>query len=361
MLRWAYLGCTCVVLYFLGLMGCALPGTTRPTVKIGLVGPFEGWHRPRGYDALWAARLAVQEVNEDGGLAGHLVELVALDDHLDPRQSAQRAQELVADPAVVGVVGCLSPSTAESARRVYSTAGLPLITLASVEARGDGVFVLAPAPDVLARAAIGHTEVSAPSHRSQGADRPALLRGSEGQTWLGALQLQEETAVSVDPGEEGWLGTLAALRPAWVICTVQAQLAGHVLQQARDGGLGASFVGGPDWQTDMFRSVAADVSWGTWFVTGVPRGEGLPGVQSFSEAYRELSGSQPGPDAAMTYDATHALLAALEEVIERKGYPARQGTGEALADVSLAGITGPIRFDPLGRRIDASVWVYRAD
>ena len=58
---------------------------TDPVVKIGLVAPFEGRYRPIGYDVIYSARLAVREINAAGGIDGHRVALVALDDGGDPQ------------------------------------------------------------------------------------------------------------------------------------------------------------------------------------------------------------------------------------------------------------------------------------
>jgi branched-chain amino acid transport system substrate-binding protein len=356
------------VLCLLCLAGCALPGTTRPVLKLGLVAPFEGWYRLRGYDALWGVRLAIQEVNDRGGSAGHLVELVVLDDHLDPRWAVQRAQELVADPAVMGVVGCLSPSTASAARGVYSAAALPLVTSASVEANGDGMFVLAPAPDALAQTATDYIAAFGPSlrprdqgagpRRAQSSLRVVLLYGEGGDTWATALWGKASVQALVELDSPGWLEDLLEARPDWVICTAGARVAGEVLEQARGEGLRASFVGGPEWGTEASRKVAGDAVWGTWFVTGAPREGNLEEADAFLLAYRDLGNHEPGPDAVLTYDATRTLLAALAEAIEDRGYPTREGVRAALGEVSLRGVTGPIRFDRRGARREAPIWVY---
>jgi len=41
----------------------ACSASTQPVVKIGLVAPFEGRYRPIGYEAIYAARLAIREIN----------------------------------------------------------------------------------------------------------------------------------------------------------------------------------------------------------------------------------------------------------------------------------------------------------
>lgn len=104
------------------LAGCA---SVKPVVKIGLVAPFEGRDRAVGYDAIYAARLAVRQVNARGGIGGYRVALVALDDRGDPTLATQSAASLVVDPSVVAVVGHYLPATTAAAADIYAKAGLP--------------------------------------------------------------------------------------------------------------------------------------------------------------------------------------------------------------------------------------------
>jgi branched-chain amino acid transport system substrate-binding protein len=355
---WRHVRLGLAVLCIMSLAGCALPGSSRTVLKVGLVAPFEGWYRSRGHDVLWAVRLAIREANDRGGVAGHRVELVALDDHLDPHWARQRARELAADPAVMGVVGYLSPTTAEAARSVHAAAGLPVVTLTSVEAEADGVFVLSPAPEALAGAAMDHIGSSPFGDQPR---RVALLYSAQGASWADTLGSQGGTVVRVAADRPGWLEALFEGHVDWVICTADTQLGGHVLRQARDQGLEVTFIGGPDWDTDAFRQVAGDAAAGNWLVTGVPRGDSLAEARRFRLDYQQLGGHSPGSDAVLAYDATRLLLAALEEAIEHHPCPDRQTVKETLGSVSLEGLTGPIRFGQEGARADAPVWVYRTD
>ncbi len=113
-----------LALALLWLAGCA---SVEPVVKIGLVAPFEGRDRSIGYDAVYAARLAVREINAAGGAGGRRVALVALDDRGDPELARDAAASLVIDPAVVAVVGHYRPETTAAAADLYAAAGLPLL------------------------------------------------------------------------------------------------------------------------------------------------------------------------------------------------------------------------------------------
>ena len=103
--------------------------SVQPVVKIGLVAPFEGAERGVGYDAIYAARLAVREINEAGGIAGYRVALVALDDGGDEQLAGETAVSLTIDPAVVAVIGHGLAETTAVAHPIYTAAGLPFLPL----------------------------------------------------------------------------------------------------------------------------------------------------------------------------------------------------------------------------------------
>ncbi|MGH2536573.1 MAG: ABC transporter substrate-binding protein [Candidatus Promineifilaceae bacterium] len=117
-----WLGLACLLSF---LSACA--AVVRPVVEIGLVAPFEGRHRPVGYDVLYSARLAVLEINQSGGVGDYLVQVVALDDSAAPELARQAAESLALDPAVVAVIGHWRADTTRAAAPVYAKAGLPLV------------------------------------------------------------------------------------------------------------------------------------------------------------------------------------------------------------------------------------------
>ena len=109
------------------LMLVSACSSTRPVIKFGLVAPFEGRYRPIGYDAIYAARLAVRERNTSGGVGNYRVELVAYDDGGDAQAATERARQLALDPQVVAVIGHFRVDTTRAAWDVYAREALPLI------------------------------------------------------------------------------------------------------------------------------------------------------------------------------------------------------------------------------------------
>ncbi|MFN8530739.1 MAG: hypothetical protein U0670_19200 [Anaerolineae bacterium] len=86
------------------LSACATAAPPLP--RIALLAPFEGEFRAVGYDALYAARLAVQD-------AGAAVDLVPIDDGGTHDFAVDRARALSGDPLTVAVllIGCNASSS----------------------------------------------------------------------------------------------------------------------------------------------------------------------------------------------------------------------------------------------------------
>jgi ABC-type branched-subunit amino acid transport system substrate-binding protein len=121
------------------LCACTVFPITRPVFKVGLVAPFEGHYRYVGYDAIYAARLAVREANANGGVAGHTVELVAFDDQGAVPNAVDAAHNLTLDSDVLAVIGHFRQQTTEAAQPIYAQAGLPTMKAGTVEGEFGGI------------------------------------------------------------------------------------------------------------------------------------------------------------------------------------------------------------------------------
>ncbi len=308
-------GSSCRVLLLLLLLSaaCAFPGSVRPTVKIGLVAPFEGRYRYVGYDAIHAVRLVLQEANQRGGVGGHGVELVAYDDGAVPSMAAEQAQKLGVDPDVIGTIGHFRHDTTAAALAVYGRAGLPLVAPTAVDATPGShekmVYSLSPSDSSLAAALL---------------DRAAALAGdtavvlATGGEPLGAV-LHEEArerglpVLSESAHRDG--GSLAALSPdaRVTVIALEPVEAGEVVSALREEGWTGAVLGGPALAATDFVAVAGAAAEGAEFITPWPFPRDLPAAEGFTLAYLEMSGgAQPGPHALAAHDATQMLLAAVE-------------------------------------------------
>lgn len=119
------------------LAGCAssTPTTTQTaptgTIKIGAGLALTGGSAEQGNRAKRGALLAIEEVNAAGGINGRKLELVALDDRADPKESANVANRLVADESVVAVIGHTNSSCTLAGAPIYNKGKLVSITCSS--------------------------------------------------------------------------------------------------------------------------------------------------------------------------------------------------------------------------------------
>ncbi|WP_201326561.1 branched-chain amino acid ABC transporter substrate-binding protein, partial [Burkholderia sp. E168m23] len=113
--------------------GALTSAHAQEVVMIGHSAPLTGPQAANGKDNENGARLAVEELNKAGiKVAGKTVtfKLVSEDDQADPKAGVQVAQNLV-DKGVVAVLGPYNSGVAIPASRVYSTAGVPILPVAS--------------------------------------------------------------------------------------------------------------------------------------------------------------------------------------------------------------------------------------
>jgi ABC-type branched-subunit amino acid transport system substrate-binding protein len=339
------------------LAACQVPGSVRPTVKIGLVAPFEGRYRYVGYDVVYAVRLALREANAAGGVGGYSVELVAYDDGADPAMAVQQARKLAVDPEVVAAIGHFREETTAAAWSTYAEAGLPLVAPGALDpalTRGDAevgpVYRLGPVAESLARALLdrldqlGHRQAALVT---EGGPLGAALRRNAGQYRLRVWPV-------VSPQNAGWLGQVRASGADAVLCDADPVAAGEVVAALREAGWEGAFLGGPELAAADFVAVAGQAAEGAVFVTPWPFPADVSAAADFAAAYRAVSnGLPPGPLALLAYEATWVLIDALQRDIAAHGTPAREGIAAALPSTRREGLLGLIAFDT-GRSWDGA-------
>lgn len=113
---------------------CSAP---RNPAKLVLLAPFEGQYREIGYNALYAVRLALDEIDSATEL-----ELVALDDGGSDDLAVQRATAIASDPDVAGVL-LLGPFASSSdVQQALGNAPRIIIGLWGDDVPLDGTIVL---------------------------------------------------------------------------------------------------------------------------------------------------------------------------------------------------------------------------
>ena len=85
----------------LGLMSPAM----AQDIKVGTIFPLSGGAGPDGQSVTNAVKLAIEQINEKGGLLGRKITLISKDDESTPAVGVSRANEMIAEKVDVVIEG----------------------------------------------------------------------------------------------------------------------------------------------------------------------------------------------------------------------------------------------------------------
>jgi branched-chain amino acid transport system substrate-binding protein len=325
------------------LWACANDGETY---TIATVSP---WSEAYGLMSRQGAELAVETINRRGGIRNRRLALLQVDDEGTGAKAAAVAQELVGADSVLAVVGHANSSATVAAARVYD-GRLPTVSpsASSPELTGLSSWVFrviasdsANGQD-LARFAgtLGHSK-AAILYENNSYGRG--LADSFRRAFKGEITALEP--VAVDGKEvEPYLAYLRLHNPGLIFAAGSEASGLEILREARRQGIAADFLGGDGW-TGITSDTAA--SEGVYVATPFTAQDTRRDTQNFVRAFRAKFGRDPNGFAALAYDATMVVAAAIEQAGgDRKAireYLASMTEGRA-----YDGITGKIAFETTG-------------
>ena len=325
----------------------------QDTVKIG--GNFEltGDAAAYGTPMSEAAKLAVKEVNENGGVLGGEVEYVEYDNTSDLTEAASVAQRLVSED-VVGIVGPATTGDSNAQIPVIQEAAVPAILPAAtgngmtLDDNGDVyeyLFRVAFEDAFQGRAAATYVT------ETLGAQTAALFvdQSTDYATGLEqafteefeALGGQVVTTESFQSGDTDFTASLTSLlSQEFDVLYVPGYYTevGLLIKQARELGITQPIVGGDGLgnQTLVDLAGASNVN-DVYYTAHYSPLSDDEDLQDFLTKFEEEYGKQADQFAVLSYDATMLLL----DAVERAGSADRQAVTDALAATeTFKGLTG---------------------
>lgn len=335
-------------------------------VKIAVVGPLSGAAAHYGKDNERGAQLAVDELNAGafkiGGKAVKF-ELLSEDDQADPKQGTAVAQKLV-DSGVNGVVGHNNSGTTIPASRIYSEAGLPMITPAAsnpkVTQLGYKTTFRTIAHDGMIGSALAVYAATTLKVRNVALidDRTAYGQGIADEfektfKSLGGVIVAREFTNDKATDFSPILTTIKGKKPQAVFFGGLDAQAGTMLRQMVQLGIGGlPFMGGDGVCTGDLPKLGAQAV-GTNVICG-DGGEALmdmKGGPGFAKRYKTAYSSDVVVYAPYAYDNVMILAKAMQAA----GSAAPAKYLPAIGKTKYEGITGLIEFDVSGQRKKAAV------
>jgi len=323
-------------------------------IRIGAFMSLTGDTGQYGISALNGIRMAVEEANGAGGVAGRQVELIAQDTRSNDAETETVVRRLSEESRVHALVGEIVSSRSLAAARVAQGEGVPMLTPSStspeVTQQGDYIF-RSCYTDSFQGAALARFAFD-----NLNARRAAVLfDGGQRYSIELARFIREEFArrggevVASEEYREGardfsaQLAGVAAARPDVLFVPGYYLEAGLIAQQARRAGIAAPLVGGDGWDSTRLYEIGGQSLAGDFFSSHFSADDTDPRVVIFVSDYRRLFNSTPDAFAATAYDATRIVL----DAIARAPTLERADLRDSLARTKdFPGVTGTINFDP---------------
>jgi len=361
----------------LALVGIGVPGCGRPesravtskVLRLGALVPLSGHSASIGAAMVAAGQLAVKEANDAGGVVGHRVELVAMDDACDPGTAVAMANELVAKGITVSVGGLCSSATVPTLK-VFRAAEIPMIIPGAnstdlLAPHHDSVFLLAGTTAIEAKRAVEWM-------RPLGSRRLALV--GDGTSFSGAIVAAAAKTVR-EPGSGVVLAAELKLtqgaaeypriiaevlreRADMVFYTGYHVEAGRLIRDLRAGGYQGKIMlsdGGMD--PELFKEVTAAQAEGVYGLA-LPMAQFEPRAAAWAERFKATTGAAPAPFTMQAYDAVRLALDAVRRAGSLDRAAIRKKIMETTpADVEL--LSGPSKFNPDGTQVDSTFVLLR--
>jgi branched-chain amino acid transport system substrate-binding protein len=307
------------------------------------------WHDPVALGTRQGIQLAVDEINAAGGAGGQHVAIRWADDSGTGTHAAVVAESLVADRSVLAVIGHINSGAQVAAAHVYDGRVVALSSQAtSPDLSGLSHWIYrVVSSDAANGAGLAHFA------GTLGASRAAVLyeNDSYGRGLAGAFEhafkgtiVASEPIAAAAPTYEPYVSYMRSLGPDVVFVAGLETSGLAVLREAKRQHLAVPFLGGDGWTGLADDAAVGEGAYvGTPFVASDTRSEVVRFVHAFVTRYHE----RPDEDAALAYDATRLLAAAVAaRGADRRGIRAYLAT--LTQSKPFGGITGPIAFDSLG-------------
>lgn len=308
--------------------GCG--GSSSKEIKIGLLNEMTGGNATIGTAAANGAKLAIKEINANGGLLGKQIKAVVADNKSEPSEAANAMTKLLTQDKVVAVTGTFSSSNAIAAASVaeanktpYLVAGAtnPKVTVdektKNVKKYIYRVCFIDPfqgtvaanfaAKDLKVKKAAMLVDNSSDYSKGLAEFFEAAFTKEGGTIVANEAYLQKDT---------DFKATLTKIKSKDMdILYVPGyyEEVGKIVKQAREMGITVPIVGADGWDSPKLGEIAsASALNNTYFTNHYSVEDTSPKAQAFVEAYTKEYGQKPEALAVLGYDAVYVLADAIK-------------------------------------------------
>lgn len=332
------------------LAGCT---NSKNEIRVGEFGSLTGNDATFGLSTNKGIRMALEEVNEKGGVKGKKIKLITLDDQGKDTEAVQAVTRLITQENVVAVLGEVASSRSKAAAPIAQEYKIPMISPSSTNPEvtkiGDYIFrvcFIDPFQGfVMAKFATEHLKIKKVAIlRDVASDYSMGLADvfSAEMKKMGGEIVADLSYQATDVDFKAQLTQLRSKNPQAIYVPGYYTSVGSIAKQARELGIKVPLLGGDGWDSTKLFEIGKEAINGNYFSNHYTSESTDPIVQDFIKRFRDKYKETPDGLAAMGYDAAKVLIAAMERASDLAPKSIRD---EIAKTKDFVGVTGKITIN----------------
>lgn len=328
-------------------------GESTDVVQIGGLAPLTGDVSIYGVSSMNGVEIAIDEINEAGGINGKEIKWNVYDTQGDSTEAVTAYNRLV-DEGAQAIIGEIVSKPSAAVAEASTADGIPVITptgtMPSITVGKANVFrqcfTDSYQGEVLARfvaSDLGAKTVGVVFNTSDDYSvgvKDAFVAEAEAN---GLTVVAQEAYGGTDTDFKPQLTKMVTDQPDVLLIPDYYKNVALIAAQAREVGLESTFVGPDGWDgvlTSIDPSNLGAVE-GAYFSNHYDLNSDVEKVANFVNKYKEKYSEDPTAFSALGYDTVYMLKQAIEEA----GSTDFEAVNKALEGISFDGVTGALTFD----------------
>ncbi|KPD00486.1 Leucine-, isoleucine-, valine-, threonine-, and alanine-binding protein precursor [Geobacillus sp. BCO2] len=323
-----------LLLMFLAACGKTATSGGEDEVKIGAIFSASGGAAPLGKPEMETVKMLVEQWNEQGGMDGKKIKLIAYDDKSDQNEAVLSTKKLIEQDKVTAIIGGTISGNSLAMIPQIEKAGIPYISLAAskqIVNPSDGssrhwTFKTAQGDNIVIQKLLGFL-------KEKGWTNVAWLNVANAYGTSGHEEfkhyapeygvkavIEEEFEATVDDAK-AMLTRVKKANPQAIIVWGTAQESAVVTKNIRQLGIESPIVESHGIGTKSFIDLAGEAANGVWFPAGrILVADQLPDsdpqketLLKYKEQFEKAYGYAPTTFGGHAWDAFHLLVNAIKE------------------------------------------------
>ncbi len=328
-------------------------GKKEDVIKIGEFGSLTGLTATFGINTDRGIKMAVEKINQQGGVLGKKVVVIVEDDQGKPEEAATAVKKLVNQDKVIAVLGEVASSRSLAGAPICQESQVPMISPSSTNPKvtqvGDFIFrvcFIDPFQgEVMAKFAYNTLKVK----------RAAIIRDIKNDYSVGLADYFKDTFTklggqivadqSYSEGDIDFRAQLTAIKPKTpqtIFVPGYYTEVGLLVRQARDLGIKIPIIGGDGWDSPKLVEIGGKALNGCYYSNHYSPEDTSQIIQNFVKEFQTKYNEIPDAMAPLGYDAAMILFEAIKKVGSTEGSKIRDAIAQT---TDFSGITGKITIN----------------